>query len=308
MALPRLKRGPRRAAATKNALFDEGFMRKLEYLDIVAKKAFAKGNRGERRSKKKGAGLEFADHRPYSPGDDFKHIDWNVYQRMGRLLLRLYEEEEDLYVYLLVDGSASMAVGDGAKFDYARKLAAALAYITLSNLDRVSILPFATELQQPLMPARGKAQIFRVFDFLTGLEPGGQTNFHDAMRAFVHQTKRRGMAVVLSDFYASDGYEDGLNLLRYHKFEPFVLQLTDERELQPDLRGDLLLVDCESGAEKEVTLTPRVLARYRAVYEEWVGELETFCKERSLSYFRTPIQTPFDDLMLRIFRAGGFLR
>ena len=305
MVFASLKRKQKRP---KNALFDEAFMAKLEYLDIVAKKSFSGGARGEKRSKKLGTGLEFADHRRYAPGDDYKNIDWNVYVRMGKLLVRLFEEEEDLYVYILLDCSASMAVGDSAKFDYARRLAAALAYITLSNMDRVSIVPFAHELGQAHSPSRGKAQIFRVFDNLEGLEASGKTEMHEALKAFVHQKKRRGVAVVLSDFYSPSGYEDALNLLRYHKFEPFVIQIADERELDPDLRGDLVLVDCETGEQKEMTLTRRMLKKYRQAYDEWCHELEVFCKERHLSYFRTPIQVPFDELMLRIFRAGGFLR
>jgi uncharacterized protein (DUF58 family) len=297
-----------RARAGGDALFDERFMAKLEYLDIVAKKVFAGAARAERRSKKIGAGIEFADHRRYSPGDDFKHIDWNVYARMGKLLVRLFEEEEDLYVYFLVDASRSMAMGDRLKLDYAKKVAAGLAYVALSSLDRVSITPFSDALGQRLMPSRGKAQIFRVFDFLAGLEPGGQTNFQEALKAFVHQTKRAGIAVVLSDFYVPSGLEEGLNYLRYHRFEPFVVQLTDERELRPKLRGDLVLVDCETGLEREITLTPRILEKYRAAYDAWCAELETLCTERQVSYFRAAIQTPFDELILRIFREGGFLR
>lgn len=301
-------KGRKRSKARDGDLFDEGFMAKLEYLDIVAKKAFLGAMRGERRSKKLGAGLEFADHRRYSPGDDFKNIDWNVYARMGRLLIRMYEEEEDLYVYVIIDTSKSMALGDSLKFDYGRKLAAALSYITLSNMDRASILPFDTALNSGMRPTRGKAQIFRVFEMLSGLKADGQTNLHEACRSFVHQTKRRGLVVVISDFYDPEGYEAGLNLLRYHKFEPFVIHLTDERELNPKLRGDVMLVDCETGSERAVTLTPRVLAKYRKAYDEWCLELDTFSKKRGLAYFRTPIQVPFDDLMLRIFRAGGFLR
>lgn len=295
------------ARARDGELFDDAFMARLEYLDIVAKKRFAGQTRGERRAKKLGAGLEFADHRGYSPGDDFKNIDWNVYQRLGRLLIRLYEEEEDLYVYLLVDASASMAVGDRLKLDYARRLAAALAYITLSSMDRVSVLPFSSALGNRLVPARGKAQIFRVFDFLSAVKPGGETSMTESFKGFVHQTKRRGLAVIISDFYSQDGFEEGLNYLRYNRFEPFVIQLVDERELNPDLRGDILLVDCETGQQKEMTLTPRLLARYRQAHEAWCAELEGFCKQRQLSYFRASVQVPFDELMLRVFRAGGFL-
>ena len=289
-------------------LFDDAFMAKLEYLDIVSKKAFHGSSRGERRSKKLGSGLEFADHRRYSPGDDFKHIDWNVYARMGKLLVRLFEEEEDLYVYLMVDTSESMAVGDRRKFDYARRIAAALAYITLSNMDRVSIIPFGEQSQTPLLPSRGKAQIFRVFDFLRGMRPTGRTHLHASVKSFVHQKNRRGLVVIISDFYAPEGYEDALNLLRYHRYEPFILQLTDEREMDPDVMGDLVIVDCETGQQREITITPRLIEKYKAAFEDFCQEVESFCAERHLSYFRTPIQLPFDDLVLRIFRAGGFLR
>jgi uncharacterized protein (DUF58 family) len=304
MSLLRFKRRPQDA----DDLFDEAFMAKLEYLDIVSKKAFGGANRGERRSKKLGAGLEFADHRRYSPGDDFKHIDWNVYARMGKLLVRLFEEEEDLTVTIMMDTSQSMAVGDRQKFDYARRLTAALGYITLSNMDRLSIVPFGADAMPALRPSRGKAQIFRVFDFLRGLKPSGKTDLHRSVKAFVHQRRRRGLVVLISDFYAPEGFEDALNLLRYHRFEPLVLQLTDAREMAPDVMGDLVIVDCETGEQRELTITPRLLAKYRQAFEGFCHELEGYCRERQLSYFRTPIQTSFEDLMLRIFRAGGFLR
>ena len=286
---------------------DEALMAKLEYLHVVAKKAFAGSARGERRARRIGAGLEFADYRRYSPGDDFRNIDWNVYARLGRLLVRLYEEEEDLYVTLLVDTSASMALGDGGKLDYARRVAAALAYVALANLDRVSVVPFADELGPRHPPARGKAQIWSVFASLEAIAPGGPTRFGDAMRAFVHQSRRRGLAVVLSDFYAQDGYEEGLNLLRYHRFEPFAIQIADERELRPRLRGDVTLVDCETGTKKDVTVTPRLLARYQEACAAFSGELAAHCLERRIPHFRAPVQVPFEDLVLRIFRAGGFL-
>lgn len=297
-----------RASGRKtDTLFDEAFMAKLEYLEIVSRKTFQALNRGERRSKKLGAGLEFADHRRYSPGDDFRNIDWNVYARLGKLLLRLYEEEEDLFVYLLVDGSASMALGDRAKLDHASRIAAALAYVTLAGLDRASLASFSEKLGQRLLPARGKSQIFRVFDFLRGITPGGVTSFRESMRAFVHETKRRGLVVVMSDFYAQDGYEEGLNYLRYHRFEPVVLQMVDERELSPALRGDVLLVDCETGRHKEMTLTPRLLEKYRQAHEAFSGELETFCTASHIPYYRAPVQTPVDELVLGILRSGGML-
>jgi uncharacterized protein (DUF58 family) len=289
-------------------LFDETFLKKLEYLFIVSKKIFQGRLRAERRSRKVGAGIEFADHRDYTPGDDLRYLDWNLFGRMDRLQLRLFEEQEDLYVYLLVDASASMGLGEPQKLTYAKKVAAALAYIGLSNLDRVAIVPFSEGLRSRLAPSRGKGQIFKVFEFLGALGHAGVTDLAGSMESFVHQNKRRGLAVVVSDFYDHKGYADGLNYLRFNKFHPFVVHLFDERELRPNLRGDLSLIDCETGEVREVTVSPRILEAYRQAHAAWCQELEDFCKKRQMAYFRTPVQTPFEDLILRIFRAGGFLK
>lgn len=289
-------------------LFDEAFLKKLEYLHIVSRKVFAGRLRAERRSKRTGSGVEFADHREYTHGDDLRYLDWNLYGRLERLLVRLFEEEEDLHVYLLVDVSTSMSLGDPPKVDYARRVAAALAYIALANLDRASIVAFSDGLKGRLPPARGKGHIHKVFRFLTSLQPGGVTDLRAAARAFVHQSRRRGVAVVISDLYDPEGAQEGLNYLRYHRFEPFVIHLYDEAELTPSIRGDLRLVDCETGAVREVTVTDRLLRRYRAAHEEFCKEIEEFCLHRQIPCFRAGLSVPFDDLVLRIFRAGGFLR
>src|SRR5262249_24387539 len=162
---------------------------------------------------------------------DFRYIDWNIYGRMDRLLLRLFEEEEDLSIYMLLDASVSMRIGEPtSKLQYAMKLVAALAYVGLANLDRVSIQPFSSELHERLPPARGKGRIFKVFEFLRGVEPGGLTRVGPCLERFVQQNRRRGLAVVISDFYDPVGYQEGLNVLRYHRFEPFIIQVFDEKE------------------------------------------------------------------------------
>ncbi len=303
--------------------FDQAFLKKLEYLHIVAKKVFAGRLRAERRSRKTGAGIEFADHRQYTPGDDLRYLDWAVYGRMDRLLLRLFEEEEDLYIYILVDRSASMRLGspgDGApllqhgrdgriaKLGYAAQVAAALAYVGLSNLDRVALHAFAEDMQDQLPAARGKGRIFKVFDFLASLSPSGHTDLRAAISEFVHKTRRRGVAVVLSDFYDAAGYEEALNLLRYHRFEPAVIQIIDPREARPQLRGDLELFDMETGEGRQVTLTDAMCAAYAKVHAEYCHTLETFCGARGIGYLRASTDVPFEDLMLRVLREGGFLR
>jgi Mg-chelatase subunit ChlD len=286
--------------------FDEPFLKKLEYLYVVAKKVFVGRIRAERRSRKTGSGVEFADHRNYAAGDDLRYLDWSVYGRLDKLLLRMFEEEEDLHIYLLIDSSASMR--SNGKLDYAERICAALAYIGLAKLDRVSIVPFGGGgAGDRLPPSRGKAQIFKVFQFLSALAADGPTQLSRALESFVHQTKRRGLAIVISDFYDPDGYEDGLNLLRYHRFEPTVLHLWAEAEARPTARGDLEIVDVESGEHREVTVSERQLAAFARAHADYCARVESFCNTRAIPYFRADVAVPFEDLVLRIFREGGFL-
>lgn len=311
MALRRTKRARSSSSARSGVaddLFDEQFLKKLEYLNIVAKKLFSGVMRAERHTRKVGSGVEFADHREYVAGDDFRYIDWNILGRMDRLLLRLFEEEEDLSIYLLLDISDSMRLGDPPKLRYAMQVAAALAYVGLANLDRVSLVTLADGLRDRLPPARGKGRIFKVFEFMRGVSPGGRTQLETALRAFVHQNKRRGLAVLLSDFYDPEGYQAAINVLRYNKFEPLILQIYDPKEAKPRLRGDLRLLDCETGEAREVTITPGLLSAYAEAHAAYCRELEEFCSSKQVPLFRADTSVPFEDLVLRVFRRGGFLR
>jgi uncharacterized protein (DUF58 family) len=289
-------------------LFDDDFQRKLDYLALVSRKVFAGRIRAERRTKKSGSGIEFADHREYQPGDDFRYLDWNVYQRFDRLLLRLYEEEEDLSIYLIVDASGSMTFGDAQKLRYAKKVCAALAYVGLANLDRVSIVSTSDRVMDRMPQTRGKARIFKVFRFLRGLEPAGVTDLEDALKTFVAQNKRRGVAVLISDLYDPAGFERGINVLRYNKFDPFVVHVVDPAEGRPKLFGDVLLYDCETGDEREVTVTAKVLDRFSDIYKSYLADIERFCATRQVPYIAADVNIPFDELILRVFRRGGFLR
>jgi uncharacterized protein (DUF58 family) len=295
-------------AEDEEDLFDEEFQRKLEYLVMVSKRVFTGAMKAERRSKKTGAGVEFADHRNYAPGDDFRYLDFHAYQRFDKLLLRLFEEEEDLSIYFIVDNSWSMGFGDGIKLKHAKRLCAALAYVGLANLDRVSIVTANDQLSGRMEPTRSKARIFRVFQFLTRVQPDGETNLETALKAFAAQNKRRGLAVLISDLYDPAGFEKGINVLRYNKFEPFVLHVTDPSDAKPNLKGDLVIYDCETGEEREVTVTNTVLEKYSDAYAKYLKRVERFCKSRQVSYFRADVDVPFDELILRVFRRGGFLR
>ncbi len=292
----------------KADLFDDDFQKRLETLAIVSRRVFAGRMRAERRTKKKGSGIEFADHRDYVAGDDFRYVDWNVYQRFGRLLVRMFEEEEDLSVYFIVDCSTSMGFGDGSKFDQARRLCAALAYVALANLDRVTIVAANESIVARMPTTRGKGRIFKVFQFLRKVEPDGVTDLEDSLKTFVAQHKRRGLAVLISDLYDPAGFEQGINVLRYNKFEPYVLHVVDPREARPDLKGDVRIYDCETGEEREVTVTQKMLERMERAWNDYKDEVERFCVSRQVPYFVADVTTPFDDLVLRVFRRGGFLR
>jgi len=305
---PRTGTVPSRRAEATTDLFDDDFQKKLETLAIVSRRVFAGRMRAERRSKKKGSGVEFADHRDYVPGDDFRFVDWSVYQKFGKLLVRLYEEEEDLAIYFIVDASLSMGFGGGRKFDQARRLAAALAYVGLANLDRVGVLAVNDEVMARLPPTRGKAQIFKVFQFLRGIEPTGTTDLGEALGTFVAQHKRRGLAVLVSDLYDPAGFERGINVLRYNRFEPYVLHIVDPADGHPPLRGDIHVYDCETGDEREVTITDGLLAKMKAAYGEYLAEIQRYCVKNQVGYFAAEVGAPFEELVLRVFRRGGFLR
>ena len=306
--LRRAKGHSHAAAPGQDELFDEDFQRRLETLAVVSRRVFAGRQRAERRSSKKGSGVEFADHKSYVPGDDFRFVDWSIYQRFGRLLIRLYEEEEDLSIYFIVDASSSMAFAGSPKLAQAKRLCAALAYVGLANLDRVTIVGVNEGVVARLPTTRGKNQIFKVFDFLRRLEAKGATNLGEAITTFVAQHKRRGLAVLISDFYDPDGFEAGLNTLRYNKFEPYALHVVDPAEAHPVLRGDVRVYDCETGYEREVTITDGLLQRIAEQHARWAEELERFCTKGQIPYFRAPTNEPFDELVLKVFRRGGFLR
>jgi uncharacterized protein (DUF58 family) len=302
--------GAAKARVQSSLLFDDEFQRKLETLALVSRRVFAGRMRAERRSKKQGSGVEFADHRAYAPGDDFRFVDWNVYQRFGRLLVRLYEEEEDLSIYLIVDCSASMAFGSPSKFDQARRLCAALAYVGLANLDRVTVVG-ASDHQGALMPAtRGKNRIFKVFHFLEQLEASGVTDLQTSLKTFVAQHKRRGLAILLSDLYDPAGFESGINVLRYNKFEPYVLHMVEPATSfagQEGIVGDINVYDCETGEEREVTVTEQVLRSVREAHREYDAAIQRFCTRSHVPYFAAPADVPFDELVLGLLRRGGVL-
>lgn len=287
-------------------LFDSDFLKKLEYLSLVSRRVFRGSILAQRRTMQLGGGIEFADHRQYTPGDDFRYLDWNVYARHGDLLLKRFQEEEDLHVYFLLDCSRSMDFGDPSKFDFARQITAALAYIALADLDRISVVAFSDEIIADFPLTRGKARILALLQFLEQLKPQGtQTDLTRVATGFVHRTQRRGLAVVVSDLFDPSGYERGLDILRHRRYEPHVVQIYDHREAEPDLRGDVELFDVETQASQKVTVTERNLQRYREIFEAFQQSIQTYCRRYGINCTRATTEIPFDELILRMMRSAG---
>lgn len=285
--------------------FEDDFLKKLEYLHVVSKRAFAGQNRADRLARKRGRGLEFADHRGYAAGDDFRHIDWKAYQRLRRLLLRLFDEEQDLPIYLFIDSSRSML--EAAKFDQARRLAAALCYIGLAHLDRVTILPFDADLGGETQPGRGRGRIFRVFELLEALESEGPTDLREAFKRFASRTRPRGLAVVISDFLDPEGFEPGLKLLASMGHDVFVVHIASAVDRDPGTLGEVRFVDAETGERRDVDVTPTLARAYQQAWQAHADDLERFCGRYNLGYVRADAEAPFEQVILTTFRKGRFL-
>lgn len=299
------------STTASDELFDEAFLQRLELLQVVARRLFQGRQRAERKTRNVGSGLEFADHREYSPGDDIRYLDWTVWVRLNHALIRLFEEDEDLPIRIVVDVSDSMATRSRVKLHYAQKIAAALAYVGLANLDRVGLTCMSQSVHRTLPAVRGKGRIFRIFDFLRTTDAKGVTAIRQGCARVAAESHQSGVTIVLSDFYDLEGAFDGLNLLRFRKHEPIAIQIIDPAEADPTrsgLRGDIRLVDAEGGHQRDATLSPTTLAAYRDAHARFCQRLAQNCRSRGIPYIQASIDTPFDDLVLRLFRMGGVIR
>jgi uncharacterized protein (DUF58 family) len=289
-------------------LFDPEFLKRLEELSVVSRRVSAGQGKGERRTLRKGSGVEFMDYRPYAVGDDLRYVDWNIYSRLDKLLLKLYVEEEDMCLHLLVDGSASMGFGDPSKLHYAARVAAALGYIGLANLERVALGVLRDDVATLLRPIRGRGQILPILELLSGLEAAGPTSLNRGLARYATRSRVPGVAVVMTDLLDPGGYAEGLKALLQRRLEVFVLHLVSEEELAPGLQGDLTLVDAEGGSAREVSVDRWAIERYQERLQRHFDDAERFCARHGIDYARTSTAVPFHDFILRHLRRGGFLR
>lgn len=316
-------------ASASNKLFDETFLRRLESLTLIARQAQRGQWQGERRSPKRGQSVEFADYRNYVPGDDFRLVDWNAYARLERFFLKLFVEEQDLTVHLLVDTSRSMdwppesAGQPDHKFTYACRAAAALGYIALASLDRVTVSAVGGRADTPPFPPhRGRQQAFALFDYLSGLSATGSTGLAQTLTRYAAHSRHPGPLLIFSDLFdtSSDSpprllvsspppsWTNSLNALLSHRFEISLIHLLSPDEVDPPLTGDLRLLDAETGHAVEITADYESLARYKAGLAAWQTEIRDWCSKRNIAYIPVTTDTPFEEFIFTFLRQRGLLK
>lgn len=293
-------------------LLSAEFLAQIERLSLVARGVIVGQLRGERRSKRRGASTEFADYRDYVPGDDLRYLDWNIFGRLERLFIKLFHEEEDLTVQVLVDVSASMAAGDPPKLRYALQVAAALGMIGLATEDRVGIYPFDADLRAPFRPVRGRRHGVRLLRYLETLASaettGGATHLEPALRSFARVRAPGALVILISDLLDPDGYEGALRALAGPRGEAIVIQVLSPQEVDPPLTGDLRLIDCEDATVREVSIDQPLLSSYRETVQRFRDGIAQACSQRGIASLSSVTSTPFQQLVIGMLRARGLLR
>lgn len=285
-------------------LTDPAFIRRLDSLYLLARKVLGGSLQADRKSTRKGTGITFADYAEYYYGADYRAIDWRIYARFESLVIKLFELEEDATVYLLVDSSRSME----SKFLYARKLAAALGYITLKSLDRLVVYSLADELRSLLNACRGSA---KVPAFLRSLEQaetfGADTRFTNCARVFQARHRRRGLVIVFSDFLFPDGFDEGLRFLQFHGHDVYCLQIQDEGDTRCTWKGDVDLECVETSRRKRVTISPREARQYEQAVAQWNDSLRQLCARSGIGLAYTTTTPPFETVIEGILCRGGLV-
>jgi uncharacterized protein (DUF58 family) len=319
------------------SLLTPELLRRLEQFQLLAARRAKSSSKGERRSRARGQSVEFADHRSYVPGDDFRYLDWNLFGRLDKLFLKLYEEERELPVRIFLDASESMTFGEPRKFDFARQVAAAIGYVALCGFDRVSVVPFPSAefgmrsaesqnaassanaphsaLRTPhssaelaargaLRSVRGKKSSMQFFQNLNTLTAGGGADLNEALRRGALEARQTGLAIVLSDFLDPAGYEAGLTALVGRGFQVNCVQILAPEELAPTTFGDLRLVDSESGGLQEVTFGRYRMKAYQQTVQNFIQRLREFTTKRGINFFMAPSNMDLQDLLLKQLRKS----
>ncbi len=289
-------------------LFDSKFLHQLNSLKLVSKRARKVFFQGDRRGGKPGSGLEFIDYREYQVGDDYRYIDWHLFSRLEQLFVKLFTQEENLRVHLIIDESESMSGGDPSKIDYACQLAAVLGYIALVNLDEVGSSTFSFQLGKTLPSRRGRSQVFNLFHFLEGINTQGKTSFSSCLKEFSRRQRKAGMAVVLSDLLDPQGYEKGLLSLRSRGWEVCLLHILEQNELRPIEKGEVVLIDKETHQRIETIIDEVTCQRYEQELRDFFQRVESFCQHYEINYVRVLTSLPLTSFIFQDLRKRQILK
>jgi uncharacterized protein (DUF58 family) len=280
---------------------DRDFLKRLHYLSLLASRTGGGPLLAAPRRKLPAGGTEVTATRDYAPGDDYRQIDWVWAARRDELLTKVFEGQTDLHSYLLVDCSASMGAGRPAKFDLARRIAAALGYLSLGRLDRLGVAGFADGLVAESPRLRHQTRWPRLLRFLESLSlQPGPTDLARAARSFADRDQRRGPVVILSDFYDRGGFRPALEIFRYHGYEPRLVQICDPQEAAARRAGEVELIDVETGAACEMVITERMAARYRLLVARFQDSLRDYCGQRGIPCVRIASTMPEEEILRRV--------
>ncbi len=289
-------------------LLSPELLAQLERLELVSRKVFRGRMKGERRSKRKGQSVEFADFRSYVPGDDLRFIDWNTYARLDRLFLKMFLEEEDLHFYAVINASPSMDFGEPTKFRYASQLAAALGFIGLVRGDRVKIETVGQPRGVSSPALRGRRSVWRLLEHVEQIRPGETVSLAEGMKNFCLRNTGKGIVVLITDLLDKAGYQSALRYLLARQMDIYVIHVLSAAECEPDLTGDLRLVDCEDGDVAEVTVSAALLKRYRQTLAAFVDGAREFCTRRGIMYLLARNEIPVERVVNGFLRERGLVR
>ena len=285
-------------------LFSEEFLRKLERIKILSRKGKKGPTRGEHAASRSGTSLDFLDYRKYQVGDDFRYVDWNVYGRSDKLFLKLFKSEEDLSIHLLLDASQSMGEGSPSKYFYAKRLAAALSYIGLSNLDRVGLAAFRQRLEEVHTPQRGQKSYSHLIRFLKEMPVEGETNINASLTEYAETCKRPGVAVIMSDLLDPKGIRQGLESLLLRKFDIILFHILDHQELSPSMRGYFIFEEVETHETRKINLDAGLIRLYQDHLEKYLKGIRDFCYSRGINYYLCDTNVPVEDFLIQYLSQG----
>lgn len=287
------------------SFIDEDFLRKIAKLKILSQKKVYGMSKGEHKSRKSGTSIEFLDYRKYHIGDDLRYVDWNVYGRLDKLFIKIFSAEEDQNIHLILDMSNSMSFGSPGKSIMAKKIAASLMYIGLSNQDRVSLTSFSSELGEYKPPVKGRKLYVPLLNYLLKMKPEGETGFNNSLNQFTNICKTPGLVIIISDLLDPTGITEGLTTLKYGRFDVHIIHVLDKREIMPEKKGYFVMQDIETMENKPMTINQNILDTYQKNIQHFIKETHLFCRKNKIIYNLYDTSIPFEDFLLSYLTQGA---